>query len=174
MSVGTQDQASSVSQLIEPSVIAMVYDVVCVRFTGSGSQTLQVMIERQDRRPITVDDCANVSRQISMLLEVEDPVPDSYVLEVSSPGIDRPLIRPDDYRRFAGFEAKIEVDELHDGKRKFQGRIRGVEREAVRLDCGGRETTVPFADIRTASLVLTDDLIEAAQREMDAAAHSEC
>lgn len=172
--MGTQGEALTVSQLIEPSVTAMGYDVVCVRFTGSSAQTLQVMIERQDRRPINVDDCANVSRQISMLLEVEDPVPDSYVLEVSSPGIDRPLIRPDDYERFAGFEAKIEIDEPRDGQRKFQGRIRGVDSEAVCLDCGGRETTVPFAAIRAASLVLTDDLIEAAQREMDAAAHSEC
>jgi ribosome maturation factor RimP len=151
----------------------MGYDVVCVRFTGRGAQTLQVMVERKDRRPVTVDDCADVSRQISMLLEVEDPVPDSYVLEVSSPGIDRPLIRPDDYVRFAGFEAKIEVRDVRDGRRKFQGRIRGVEPEAVRLDCGGQETVVPFAEISDASLVLTDDLIEAAQREFDAAAQSE-
>lgn len=152
----------------------MGYDVVCVRFTGSGAQTLQVMIERQDRRAINVDDCADVSRQISMLLEVEDPVPDSYVLEVSSPGIDRPLIRPGDYARFAGFEAKIEVEEARDGRRKLQGRIRRVEEQAVHLDCDGQETAVPFADIRAASLVLTDDLIEAAQQEMNAAAHSDC
>lgn len=152
----------------------MGYDVVCVRFTGSGAQTLQVMIERQDRRAINVDDCADVSRQISMLLEVEDPVPDSYVLEVSSPGIDRPLIRPGDYARFAGFEAKIEVEGARDGRRKLQGRIRRVEEQAVHLDCGGLETAVPFADIRAASLVLTDDLIEAAQQEMNAAAHSDC
>lgn len=174
MNVGTQEQASAVSQLVEPSVIAMGYDVVCVRFTGPGAKTLQVMVERRDRRPISVDDCADVSRQISMLLEVEDPVPDSYVLEVSSPGIDRPLIRPDDYARFAGFEAKIEVNESHAGRRKLQGRIRGVEPKAVRLECDGRETSVPFAEIRAASLVLTDDLIEAAQREMNLAAHSEC
>jgi ribosome maturation factor RimP len=172
--VGTQDQASTVGQLVEPSVNAMGYDIVCVRFTGPNATTLQVMVERHDRRPITVEDCAKVSRQASMLLEVDDPIPDSYVLEVSSPGIDRPLFRPDDYVRFAGFEAKIEVDKLIDGRRKFQGRIRGFENEAVRLDCGGRETTVPFAEIRAASLVLTDDLIEAAQRDFGAAAHSEC
>ena len=172
-SVGTQGQALTVSQLIEPSVIAMGYDVVCVRFTGDAAQTLQVMVERRDRRPITVDDCATVSRHISMLLEVEDPVPDFYVLEVSSPGIDRPLIRPDDYVRFAGLEARIEVRGAPVGKRKLQGRIRGVESQAVRLDCGGHETTVPFSDIRAASLVLTDDLIEAAQQEMNGAAESE-
>jgi ribosome maturation factor RimP len=110
---------------------------------------------------------------VSALLEVEDPVPGSYILEVSSPGIDRPLVRLDDYARFAGFEAQLETQRPVDGKRRFRGRIKGVEGESVRLDCGGEEAAVPFGEIRSASLVLTDDLIEAAQREAQAATVTE-
>src|SRR5690606_25713880 len=105
----------------------MGYDVVRVRFTGDSGRTLQIMVERQDRRPMTVDDCADVSRQVSALLEVEDPVPGSYVLEVSSPGIDRPLVRLDDFSRFAGFEARLETGQPVAGRRRFRGRIKGIE-----------------------------------------------
>jgi ribosome maturation factor RimP len=173
VNVGTEEQAAIVARLIEPSVAAMGYEVVRVRFMGGSGRTLQVMVERQDSRPIGVDDCAEVSRLVSALLEVEDPVPGSYILEVSSPGIDRPLVRLDDYARFAGFEAQLETQRPVDGKRRFRGRIKGVEGESVRLDCGGEEAAVPFGEIRSASLVLTDDLIEAAQREAQAATVTE-
>ena len=107
-----------------------------VRFLGGGGRTLQVMVERQDRRPISVDDCASVSAIISALMEVEDPVPEAYVLEVSSPGIDRPLVRPDDFTRFAGFEARLETALPVDGRRRFRGRLKGLDGDVVRLDCG--------------------------------------
>lgn len=173
MNVGTEDQAAAVARLIEPSVSAIGYQVVCVRFTGGNGRTLQIMVEREDRRPITVDDCAEVSQLVSALLEVEDPVPGSYILEVSSPGIDRPLVRLDDFSRFAGFEAQVKTARPLAGRRRFRGRITGVEGDTVHLDCDGGDAPIPFGEIRSASLVLTDDLIEAAQREADEASLSD-
>ena len=167
------DKAAFIENLIEPSIAAMGFDLVRVHFMGSGGNTLQVMVERQDRRPITVDHCAEVSRLISTLLEVDDPVSSAYVLEVSSPGMDRPLVRIEDYSRFKGFEARIETGSLIDGRRRFSGRIMGVDDELIRLDCVGSRADIPFQEILKASLVVTDDLIEAAQREAQAAAQSD-
>ena len=164
------DQAAFIENLIEPSISAMGFDLVRVQFMGSGGKTLQVMVERKDRRPVSVDDCAEVSRMISALLEVEDPVSSAYILEVSSPGIDRPLVRIDDYARFLGLEARVETGRQINGQRRFNGRIQGVNGELVQLDCGGKLADIPFPEIVKASLVLTDDLIEAAQQEARAAA----
>jgi len=171
--VGTEGQTALIESLIEPSVAAMGYDLVRVQFMGGTGKTLQVMVERQDRQAITVDHCADVSRTISTLLEVEDPVASAYVLEVSSPGIDRPLVRVDDYSRFQGFEARIEIDGQLNGKRRFSGRIAGVNGDLVQLDCDGSRADIPFQEILKASLILTDDLIKAAQREAQAAAQSD-
>lgn len=172
VTVGTGDQTALIKNLIEPSIAAMGYEVVRVQFMDGGGKTLQVMVERQDRRPINVDHCAEVSFLISKLLEVSDPVSNSYVLEVSSPGIDRPLVRIADYSRFMGFEAQIETDGQINGQRRFRGRIEGVSGDFVKLDCGNSKATIPFREILKASLVLTDDLIEAAQREVQVAAQS--
>ena len=171
--MGTGDQAASIENLIEPSIAAMGFELVRVKFIGGGGKTLQVMIERQDRRPITVDDCAEISRLVSTLLEVDDPVSGAYILEVSSPGIDRPLVRLGDYARFSGFEARVEIEGRINGQRRFCGRIDGVSGDLVKLDCGDHKAEIPFRDILKASLVLTEDLIEAAQREAEAAVHSD-
>jgi ribosome maturation factor RimP len=128
-----------------------------------------VMIERHDLAPITVDDCAGVSRLLSAILDVEDPLPGRYTLEVSSPGLDRPLVRIEDYERFAGFEARIEMTRPIDGRRRFQGRLRGAEDGLVQIECDDAAAAIPFSGIRRASLVVTDDLIEAAAREANAA-----
>ena len=157
--------ADRVAALIAPAVAGAGYELVRVRMDGAGhGQTLQVMVERQDRRAMTVDDCAEVSRLVSALLDVEDPVPGRYRLEVSSPGIDRPLVRPEDYDRFAGFEAKIETVRPIDGRRRFRGRVRGRAGDAVVIECAEGPASVPLTDIRRAALVLTDELI-AATRE---------
>lgn len=173
VTVEQTDQTVLIANLIEPSVAAMGFELVRVKFMGSGGRTLQIMVERQDRRPVTVDDCADVSRLISALLEVDDPIASNYILEVSSPGIDRPLVRLGDYSRFSGFEARIETGSLIGGRRRFCGRIDGVNGETIRLDCGGQKTDIPFGEIVKASLVLTDDLIEAAQRDGEAAVGSD-
>lgn len=173
VTVGTKDQTALIESLIEPSVAAMGFELVRVQFMGGTGKTLQVMVERQDRQAITVDHCADVSRTISTLLEVEDPVASAYVLEVSSPGMDRPLVRVGDYSRFQGFEARIEIDGQLNGQRRFSGRIEGVDGDLVLLDCDGNRAEIPFQKILKASLVLTDDLIKAAQREAQAAAQSD-
>ena len=123
---------------------------------------LQIMVERQDRTGMTVDHCAEASRTLSALLDVEDPIPQAYSLEVSSPGIDRPLTRPGDFERFAGFEARIELEEGVAGQRRFRGRLEGLEGGAVRLqtDRGGR--TLPLAAVKSAQLLITDALLAAA------------
>lgn len=164
-------RAASIATLIEPTVEAAGYDLVRVAFSGNRKETLQIMVERKDRRAVEVDDCARISRAISALLDVEDPVPDAYTLEVSSPGIDRPLVRLDDYERFAGFEAKIEMAQPVDGRRRFSGRLGGVQGSDVLIDCDGAPVALPFDSIGKASLTLTDELIEATRKGWEAAAN---
>lgn len=138
---------------------AMGYAVVRVRFSGGRAPVLQVMIERADEEAMTVDDCAGVSRAVSAALDAADPVAGPYSLEVSSPGIDRPLVRPRDYARFAGREAKIETEQPVAGRRRFRGRLAGCAGAAVRIDTGaagdadGGVVEVPFDAIRSARLV---------------------
>lgn len=155
-------EAAQVERLIAPSADAMGYALVQVRFIGGRSHpTLQIMAERKDGVEMTVEDCAELSRAVSALLDVEDPVPSSYQLEVSSPGIDRPLVRLEDYERFAGQEARIETERLIDGRKRFKGKLRGVESGRVRLTLSdtGADAEIPFADVTKAKLVLTDELI---------------
>jgi len=161
--------AAAIERLIEPAIEAAGFEIVRVQFMGASGQTLQIMVERQDRRQVLVDDCAEISRLVSAILDVEDPVPGSYVLEVSSPGIDRPLVRLGDFERFAGYEARIETTGPVDGRRRFGGRLQGVRDTDVLIECEGTVYSVPFAGIRRAALELTDELIAAAQGELDAA-----
>lgn len=153
------DLADRIADLIRPTVEGMGYSLVRVQVLGQQRVRLQVMAERADGEPMQIDDCADVSRAISAVLDVEDPVSASYTLEVSSPGIDRPLVRLADYERFAGFEARIELRQMLAGRRRYQGRLLGVSGDAVRLAAGGGTVELPFADIARAKLVLTDDLL---------------
>lgn len=153
------DLAGRVADLIRPTVEGMGYSLVRVQVLGQQRVRLQVMAERADGEPMQIDDCADVSRAISAVLDVEDRVSASYTLEVSSPGIDRPLVRLADYERFAGFEARIELRQMLAGRRRYQGRLLGVNGDAVRLAAGGGTVELPFADIARAKLVLTDDLL---------------
>jgi ribosome maturation factor RimP len=155
------DRTAEISRLVEPSLDGMGYELVRVQMTGGDQPTLQIMAERKDRRDMTVEDCATISRNLSAILDVEDPISESYSLEISSPGIDRPLMRLADYERFAGFEAKIETKRPLDGQRKFSGRLVGVRGERVAIDVGQGAAEIPFDDIARAKLVLTDELIAA-------------
>ena len=112
------DRTAEIERLVEPTLDGMGYELVRVRESGGDQPTLQVMAERKDRQDMTVDDCAKISRTLSAVLDVEDPISEAYSLEVSSPGIDRPLMRLEDYERFAGFEVKIETKRPLDGHRK--------------------------------------------------------
>jgi ribosome maturation factor RimP len=152
-----------IARLIEPSLAAMGYRVVRVALTGTARPTLQVMAERGDETAMSVDDCALISRSVSALLDVADPIAGAYMLEVSSPGIDRPLVRPEDYDRFAGFEARIELRAPQDGRKRFRGRLLGRDGDQVRLVGEMGEARLPLAAIARAKLVLTDDLLALAQ-----------
>jgi ribosome maturation factor RimP len=157
---------NEIARLIEPSLEAMGYRLVRIIQTGGQHRpTLQVMAERRDEQPMTVDDCAEISRSVSALLDVADPIAGTYMLEVSSPGIDRPLVRPEDYDRFAGFEARIELSAPQDGRKRYTGRLLGRDGEAVRLVADGGEVRLKLAAIARAKLVLTDDLIAQAQKK---------
>lgn len=148
--------------MFEPVFAKMGYDIVRIMVSGGEKRkTLQVMAERRDGAPMTVDDCTDLSRAISPILDEEDPIEGNYSLEVSSPGVDRPLVKPADYERFKGFEAKIETSVLLNGRKRFSGRLRGTEDDTVIMDFGGEEVRIPFSDIAKAKLILTDELIEA-------------
>jgi ribosome maturation factor RimP len=154
-----------ITSMISPSVEAMGYRVVRIAFTGGRRPTLQIMAERLDDKAMSVDDCADISRNVSAILDVADPIESEYTLEVSSPGIDRPLVAREDYVRFAGYEAKIETARPVDGRKRFRGRLLGADESAVRLVLDGEgEVAVPLGDILKAKLVLTDELLEAARK----------
>ncbi|HML11309.1 MAG TPA: ribosome maturation factor RimP [Stellaceae bacterium] len=153
--------AGDIAPVIEPSLQAMGYRLVRIAFLGARRATLQIMAERLDDAPMTVDDCTEISRSVSALLDVADPIDSAYMLEVSSPGLDRPLTRPEDYDRFAGFEAKIELAQPLDGRKRFKGRILGRAGEHVRLHGEAGQVSLPLGDIAKAKLVITDDLLKA-------------
>jgi ribosome maturation factor RimP len=156
-----QDKAIAVERSIAPSLSAAGYDVVRVLFQGGRRAVLQVMIERADRRPVSVEDCVEVSRTVSALLDVDDSITGPYTLEVSSPGIDRPLTRREDFERFAGFEAKLETRAPIDGRKRFRGRLLGLDGDRVRIATLEGEASLQLQDVQRAKLVLTDDLIAA-------------
>ena len=152
-----------IEQIITPSVEAMGYEVVRVQLTGGQRMVLQVRAERADGAPMTVEDCADISRAISAVLDVEDPIKSAYTLEVSSPGIDRPLTRLKDYERFAGFEAKLETRLAVDGRKRFKGMLKGVEDGLVCIETEQGAARLEFDNILRSKLVLTDELIRASQ-----------
>ncbi|HEX3972441.1 MAG TPA: ribosome maturation factor RimP [Stellaceae bacterium] len=148
--------------MIGPSLSAMGYSIVRVAFSGGRTRpTLQIMAERNDNAGMTVEDCEAISHTVSALLDVADPIETAYQLEISSPGIDRPLTRRADYERFAGFEAKIEMQRPVDGRRRFQGKLLGLEGDDAKLLVGADAILLPLDAVARAKLVLTDELIAA-------------
>jgi len=155
------DICEKIEQEITPALRDMGYEVVRVALNGTESKVLQVMAERQDQIDMTVDDCADISRTVSALLDVADPFTGHYTLEVSSPGLDRPLLKAADYARFVGDEAKVELTHEINGRKRFKCRLKGLtEKNEVLFDFEGQEMRVPFADIAKAKLILTDELIQ--------------
>lgn len=158
--------ALRVAEIIEPSIEALDFRLVRVRLTGDSGQTLQVMAERDDGT-MNVEACELISRTISPLLDVEDPIAGTYTLEVSSPGIDRPLVRPIDFERWAGFEVKIELAQIMAGRKRFRGRLEGFAEDEIRLWFAKSSTDdpvvigLPFDAVASAKLVMTDELLKA-------------
>ncbi len=157
--------AARVAAAIEPALGTLGFRLVRVKVTGRDGGTLQVMAERPDGT-FTIDDCEAVSRALSPILDVEDPIQGAYRLEVSSPGIDRPLARRSDIERAKGHEAKIETAMMIEGRKRFRGIIEGIENDAVKLKSteGKADALLPLHEIADAKLMLTDALIEEALR----------
>lgn len=164
--------AAKVAALAEPVIEALGLRLVRVSISAQGGKTLQIMADRPGGA-ISVDDCATISRQVSPLLDAHDPIQGGYVLEVSSPGIARPLVRPSDFDDWAGYEAKIELSEMIDGRRRFRGILDGFEKDEVLLRVELKDYDepqvigLPVALIQEARLVLTDDLLKQAQNAND-------
>ncbi len=167
--------AAEVERLIAPTMADLGFDIVRVHFGGDRRPKLQLMIERSDGSTVNVDDCAKASRATAAILDVEDPISTAYVLEVSSPGIDRPLTRLSDFRRFSGHLAKVELAVPEEGRRRFSGTLRGIEGETILLDCEEGPKALAFAQMAKAKLVLTDALIaeHQAAEEADTASSSD-
>ena len=157
----------AIAKLIEPAVKAQGLDLVRVAMTGGTSDpTLQVMAERPDTRQLSLSDCETLSRSLSELLDAEeadgrDPIEGGYRLEVSSPGIDRPLTRIKDYADWAGHEARIKLANPQDGAKQISGEIAGIDGETVTIATPKGDRAIPFDNIASAKLLLTDKLINA-------------
>lgn len=153
----------AIEALVEPVVRRLGFALVRVQMQGGArNPTLQIMAEDAATRQLTLDQCATISRAVSDLLDEADPIESEYRLEVSSPGIDRPLTRAQDWMDWAGFDAKVETAEPFDGRKRFQGPIVGVEGDAALLQVEGLgRVALPLDGIRTAKLLLTDALIKA-------------
>jgi len=150
------------TQLIEPEAKALGFDLVRVKIFGGEDATLQVMAERPDTRQLTIDDCAALSRRLSDMLDEKDPIESAYRLEVSSPGIDRPLTRLKDFADWAGHEARVNVAEAVQGRKQFKAVLAGLDGDTILLDdlkLGRVE--IGFDNLHSAKLILTDALISA-------------
>ncbi len=159
--------ARKIAELVEPVLEDLGYRLVRLKLSGEGGCTLQVMAERPDGT-MTVSDCETVSRTLSPIFDVEDILPGEYFLEVSSPGIDRPLVRPGDFERWKNHEAKIELTQLFEGRKRYRGIIKGFKDGAVVVEVtdaqGEANIELPFEILSAARLVLTDQLISAAMK----------
>jgi ribosome maturation factor RimP len=150
-------------ELLDPVADAAGYAIVRLRLMGGDHQRrLQIMAERPSDGEMNVEDCARLSRAISEVMDAADPIAGEYLLEVSSPGIDRPLTRLADFEHYEGYEARLELDRLAEGRKRFKGVLAGVEGDQVAIDLEGEAETamVPFAWIADAKLVLTDELMK--------------
>lgn len=155
--------------LIEPTAAGLGYRIVRVRLSGNRRKRLQIMAERMSDGLMGIDDCGRLSRALSPVFDLEDPVQGEYDLEISSPGIDRPLMRIEDFERFIGFEAKCETAAMSEGQRRFKGVIAAVEGEAIVLATERGEVRLLFSGLSDARLVLTDKLIQEDLRRAKAA-----
>jgi len=152
------------AEILTPVLEGMGYELVRVRYMGGKKPSVQIMAETPEGG-IEVDQCAEISHAVSATLDVEDPIEEAYALEVSSPGIDRPLTRLKDFATFEGYEAKIETTELIDGRRRFKGELAGIEGNEVLINVEEGTLGLQFDWLSDAKLVLTDELIKEMLRQ---------
>lgn len=152
------DLLKHIETIISEPLVARGYTLVRVSFTGGNRKVLQIMIERLDDQPITVEDCSTVSRLVSVLLDVQDPIKDPYTLEVSSPGLERPLVKPQDYQRFCGQTVVVTTHQPINGRKRFQGRLTSAAENEITLEllANAKEESAPITiemdNIRAARL----------------------
>ncbi|KAJ57288.1 ribosome maturation protein RimP [Actibacterium mucosum KCTC 23349] len=156
------------AEIVQPVIEDMGYELVRIRLQGGNTPILQIMADKPDGG-IEVDDCADISTAVSAIMDVEDPIEENYTLEVSSPGIDRPLTRLKDFEAWDGYEAKLETAELIDGRRRFKGQLAGIEDDEVLIEISEGTIGLKFEWLSDAKLVLTDDLIRDVLRARKAA-----
>ncbi|MDX8353042.1 ribosome maturation factor RimP [Cognatiyoonia sp. IB215182] len=147
-----------IAEIVTPVVEDMGFEVVRVRMMSGKDTVVQIMVQRPDGQ-IEVDECGQISTALSAVLDVEDPILDEYNLEVSSPGIDRPLTRLKDFDLWQGFEAKVETEQLIDGRRRFKGQLAGTEGDEILITISEGTIGLKFDWLSDAKLVLTDELI---------------
>ncbi len=153
-----------IHDLIEGAIDDLGLEVVRIMIMGDRNKVLQIMLDRKDETAITIDDCSKASREISAILDVEDPLEGAYDLEVSSPGIDRPLTRLKDFARFAGHKAKIELKTKIDDRRRFSGDLKGIDGDKICIDVEGESLKLAFDDILKSKLIMSDALINAVNK----------
>jgi ribosome maturation factor RimP len=149
--------------MITPSVEALGFRLVSINYTAGKTPRLQIMAEHAETGRMNVEDCENVSRTISAVLDVEDPLVGAYALEISSPGIDRPLVELEDFEKFLGFDAKVEISKAVDGRKRFKGRLRTVKEGIVTIESKNEVFELAYQDIEKAKLLLSDELIAASE-----------
>lgn len=147
------------SNMLEPIIEELGYECVRIMTIGQVNPTLQIMIDKTDGTEINVEDCAKVSRALSAILDENDPIKDKYNLEVSSPGLDRPLTKLEHFIRFAGNEVKIETDETIEGRKRFKGLLTGVKETKIILNMDDKVFEIPFDAVSKAKIILTDELL---------------
>ena len=157
--ISSSEIEKKISSIISPTIETLGYELVRIRLVPGETSTLQIMADRRSGE-IDVEDCSIISRDISVLLDVEDPINDAYILEVSSPGIDRPLTRLKDFSNWQGYEVKLETYELINGQRRFKGEIYNIEKDNITLANNGKFIELSFELISEAKLILTDNLIK--------------
>ena len=160
------------AEILTPVIEGMGYELVRIRLMGGKTKNLQIMADRPDGG-IEVDDCADISTMVSATLDVEDPIEDAYTLEVSSPGIDRPLTRLKDFDTWEGYEAKLETAELIDGRKRFKGVLAGTDGDEVLINVDEGTIGLRFDWLADAKLVLSDELIREMLRQKKAAGVSD-
>jgi len=160
-------QVQHIQDLIEPIITALGYELVRVSIMSSPrglASTVQIMAERPDGTML-VEDCEKISREVAVILDVEDPISGEYVLEVSSPGVDRPLTRPKDFVNYAGYMVKLETSVPVEGRRRFQGQLMGMDGDLIKIMVDGVEFELDFANVYKAKLLMTDELLASVERQ---------
>lgn len=153
--------------LLEPVIDGLGFDLVRILTIGQANPTLQIMIERKDRKDIVVEDCARASRAISEVLDEKDPIKDRYSLEVSSPGLDRPLVTLEHFQRFAGYEAKLETSVEVEKRKRFKGKILSVDdKNDIHFEMDGAEYVIPYENVAKAKLIITDEMLKAYEQDL--------